>query len=314
MKSIILFIALCLATGLAQAQTPKYYTAPAVWSRIGGTGSVIFMFGYGSIADTSGGRMQMIYTPQQFPVAPSGAMTRIYFRVGGVPYPARTLCTYTSYEIRMGYTTLNAYKNIPGKMDSFITDLQTVFSASNYTLTQADSAGRWFSITPNRSNFFYDKTRNFVVEVRADAPSPQHPVGYSIYSAGFMPGDTALRFISGAINSPVAASHAEGGHLDFGFDQTVTGVGELGNITSLGLFPNPSTDGRFNISFEAAQNVRSVAITVTDAVGRQVYQQQYSNTGKRFFKEVDMSGAADGNYFVKVLADGEVVTRRVVVE
>lgn len=80
------------------------------------------------------------------------------------------------------------------------------------------------------------------------------------------------------------------------------------------LFPNPATDGRFNISLDAKQAMKEVSITISDITGRQVLSRQYQNPGKSFFEEINLSGVAPGMYFVRIAADGEVVSRRVSVE
>ena len=102
--------------------------------------------------------------------------------------------------------------------------------------------------------------------------------------------------------------------LDFGFDVATTGVGTPGNITSFGLFPNPSTDGRFNVSFDAAKAVSETVISVTNATGQLVAQRKYRSKSSSFFEEMSLGTGAKGIYFVEVLADGERIVRKVVVE
>ncbi len=102
--------------------------------------------------------------------------------------------------------------------------------------------------------------------------------------------------------------------LELGMDIATTGVEAESGITSFGLFPNPAIGGRFNVSFDARRAIRETSVTVTDAAGRQVYSKTYLGVGASFFREVNLSGAAPGIYFVKVAADGAVISRRVVVE
>ncbi len=121
--------------------------------------------------------------------------------------------------------------------------------------------------------------------------------------------------ITDTVGVPVAYNQLyQGIILHIGFDLATTGVEAEGGIISFGLFPNPATGGRFNVSFDAKQAIRETSVTVTDAAGRQVYSKTYLGVGASFFKEVDISAAAPGVYFVKVAADGAVISRRVVVE
>jgi len=102
--------------------------------------------------------------------------------------------------------------------------------------------------------------------------------------------------------------------MDIGFDLLPVGVSELSNIRGIGLFPNPATDGRFNISLDAKQAIKEIAVTVTDITGREVLSRQYANPGSSFFEEINLSGAARGMYFVRIVADGEVISRRVSIQ
>ncbi len=79
----------------------------------------------------------------------------------------------------------------------------------------------------------------------------------------------------------------------------------------IGLFPNPAPGGRFNISLDARQPMKEVSVRITDVTGRELQSRQFSNPGKSFFEEMNLSGTAPGMYFVRITADGETFSRRV---
>jgi hypothetical protein len=60
--------------------------------------------------------------------------------------------------------------------------------------------------------------------------------------------------------------------------------------------------------------MKEVSIAITDITGRQILSRKYQNPGNSFFEEINLSGAAKGIYFVRIAADGEVISRRVSVE
>lgn len=91
-----------------------------------------------------------------------------------------------------------------------------------------------------------------------------------------------------------------------------TSVGEIANLKDLALFPNP-TSGRFSISFNATSAVNDLQIGITNITGQQIMQQEYKNVGHSFTKELDLSTAARGVYFVEIKADGEKTVRKIVV-
>ncbi|MBS1614804.1 MAG: T9SS type A sorting domain-containing protein, partial [Bacteroidetes bacterium] len=67
-------------------------------------------------------------------------------------------------------------------------------------------------------------------------------------------------------------------------------------------------------SLDAKQAMKEVSLSVTDLTGRETLSRQFSNPGKRLFVEMNLGGAAPGMYFVRITADGEAFSRRVVVE
>jgi hypothetical protein len=102
--------------------------------------------------------------------------------------------------------------------------------------------------------------------------------------------------------------------VDIGFDIAVTGVPGIENLRSLGLFPNPCTEERFMLSLSAKEPMRTVSITLTDALGRQALRKDYSNVGNDFFEGISTHGLAKGIYIVRINAGGEHMSRQLIIQ
>jgi len=100
----------------------------------------------------------------------------------------------------------------------------------------------------------------------------------------------------------------------FGFDLIPTAsVHNINTGGNLQLYPNPNS-GRFTVSFESKKVQKEVMLSVTNMVGQQVMQERYQNTSERFSKEIDLSSAGKGVYFVELKTDDERVVKKVVVQ
>lgn len=95
------------------------------------------------------------------------------------------------------------------------------------------------------------------------------------------------------------------------YNLTNLGVG-TGVASALSIYPNPSADGRFTVSFAAA--AASVSLSIANITGQKVFAQAYQQSAKSYSKEIDLSGAAKGVYFLRIEVDGEVITKRLVIE
>jgi len=94
---------------------------------------------------------------------------------------------------------------------------------------------------------------------------------------------------------------------------SAAGISNAGNLEQLDLYPNP-TEGRFRLSFKAKKSVDNLSISVTDVTGRQVLAHQFSNAGKSFTQDIDLTNKPRGIYLVEMIADGEKIVRKVIVK
>jgi hypothetical protein len=94
---------------------------------------------------------------------------------------------------------------------------------------------------------------------------------------------------------------------------SAVGIANGGNLEQLDLYPNP-TDGRFRLTFKARKAVENVHISVTNITGQQVIDHHFSNAGRSFTQELDLTSQPRGIYLVEMIADGEKVVRKVIVK
>ncbi|MDX5348295.1 MAG: T9SS type A sorting domain-containing protein, partial [Hymenobacteraceae bacterium] len=89
------------------------------------------------------------------------------------------------------------------------------------------------------------------------------------------------------------------------------GVKEAKANFDVAVYPNPNK-GKFNLQLHNL-NVPTVEATVTDLLGRVVWQRALPVTASQVFEEVALP-AVKGMYLLQLKAGAEVVTRKVVVE
>lgn len=306
-KFILLFIACLACATFATAQLPKYqftnYPQPPGSSLVG----------FGLNRDDAGRKFQCIFYPSNFPTVPKGVVKAVYLRVARNAVTTPSSYTYTNVKVRMGYTNDSTFPNNPNKIDTFKTGLHLVYSANNFTISGADSQGMWVKIPLSNDSFSYTPERKFVFEISRGAKSDGNK-GWGIMASHTAVTAFRYRTLDGHPDSMRATYSASPNIMDFGMDLATTGVENTTNVTSFGLFPNPSTDGHFAVSFEAAKPVKDAVVTVNTTTGQQVLQQSYTNVGNTFFKEIVLPDVAKGVYFVEMRAGEDRIVRQLTVQ
>ena len=305
MKKNLIIACICvLLAGSAVAQTPTPSFNISTWT--GGSPKSAFTFR--NIID----RFQSIYYPTDFPTIPAKAITNVYLRIGRL-YNTTTSVTVHNMIIRLG-TTLDSGFSHPGGYDTFKTGMMTVFSQASYTFNGCDTVGKWFKI-PVSSDFTYSRNGNLVFEImHSGEPSSLGISGFDWMANNLTQKVPHSRTLFGKPDSLRSINNNNYNFFDLGFDVSTLGVAGLSNVSSFGLFPNPSTDGRFNVSFDTKLPVQNVSVTVTNMVGQEILNRHYAAAGSSFFREVDLHNAAKGMYILTVQADDERIVRRLVVE
>ncbi|OSZ82257.1 hypothetical protein CAP35_03025 [Chitinophagaceae bacterium IBVUCB1] len=91
------------------------------------------------------------------------------------------------------------------------------------------------------------------------------------------------------------------------------GVGIVGGISNLGVFPNPAKDV-CKVQFSGAKDAKEVSVSITSVTGQKVYQQMYKHDGGNFTQEVNVAKLSRGVYYVEVAADGQKAMQKLVLE
>jgi len=83
-------------------------------------------------------------------------------------------------------------------------------------------------------------------------------------------------------------------------------------VSNFSFYPNP-TNGRLTLQFESTLNT-AVEITVSNVQGKILFQNQLTSLNQNLQTEIDLTGAAAGIYFLKVLQNNTIKTGKIIVE
>lgn len=300
-KALCLLVFVCFSV-ISYGQTPAYTYSDGPNTQVGGHNIQHF-------------KVQCIYTSKQFPTMPAGRVKAIYFRTPRdytiVNQNGAPLCYFPNLSMKMGYSADTMFKT--NALDSFRTNLVTLYGPDTFRVPCSGPKGTWIKIPVTKGNFQYNPKEPFIVEI---AIWPK-VVGTSSY-----PGMTSTYYPGSYRTSMYAFDHTatttyNGGNssMDLGIDLGAPSeIVDQGNVTAVGLFPNPATDGRFTLSLEAKAAIRQVGVTVSTPTGHQIMTKTFSNVNTSFFEELGIGSVAPGLYFVRIEADGDVITRRLVIQ
>jgi hypothetical protein len=84
------------------------------------------------------------------------------------------------------------------------------------------------------------------------------------------------------------------------------------NVDNLKFSPNPS-NGQFELNFELSEST-PVHIRIFDPSGQEVYTERIEDFAGRYNNSIDISGNADGTYFLVVEQGGKTFSRKIVVQ
>lgn len=89
------------------------------------------------------------------------------------------------------------------------------------------------------------------------------------------------------------------------------GTQSLSGGESVSIFPNPAR-GIFQINYSFSGK-KDVSVSISDVLGRQVFEMQESAT-ELYAKKVDLSNQAKGIYFVKITSENNTITQKIYLE
>lgn len=94
---------------------------------------------------------------------------------------------------------------------------------------------------------------------------------------------------------------------------TCVGLTPASGMAGFYVFPNPN-DGNFNLSVDFVKNYRQADIQILDVSGKMVWEKSLENPSGTIREEVNLKGLGAGIYFIKVHADTETLSRKIIIQ
>ncbi len=182
---------------------------------------------------------QYIYYPSDFPTAPAGNITVLYFKAS-----TATAVNFTNLTIKMGHTSLNTFTAGP-----YVTGLTTVYSGP---FSGTPITGNYVMVTL-QTPFPYNGSQNFIVEASQTGYSP----GFSVIQAT---ANVTARSLYGTIGA--ASGSVQDRLAHFGFDLTVGGT-PCSGIPTAGTATGPASacaGGPITLSLSGFTNAPGASI------------------------------------------------------
>ena len=316
MKNLFLWLLMMSSNIVVQSQSTPLYIADTVDH----TG--IPVSHSASPFDNPGNLNQDIYYHSDFPGMPvQGQITDVYIKMSK-PTPAGS--KLFGLTIKMKPTGMNGFPQSWSVSAQIATGLTTVYYDSMFVLQNSLAVGDWLRLTlpvPYSYSFMVtgDSSRNLLVQLSQDSLIGGFPNGptfkFNTYVYNYGGNVSPFRQLNSNVN-PALYGVTVNNVLDvIGFNPKPdpTTAGEVSAIEKLTVYPNPNS-GRFMISFDAGTQVKEVKLSVINMVGQKIIEERYQHIDKHFRKEVDLSSAGKGVYFVALKIDDERVVKKVVVQ
>lgn len=302
MKRIFVSVVCILITLTAWSQiTPQHY----IEEHSNGVGNAP-IFNIGFISDS--GRYQSLYLSGSFSGNPPyGKIKNIYLRTGKAGNYGPNAVSY-GWNFALGYTSQT-------NCDSsyFFANLTPVAHVDS--LREDSVVGGWIKIPLSLENpaFYFDPNQNLVLEMYTDSGGIDYPNTYALFLCSVNSNHPGFHYsLSGSKDSLVANPFIS--YADFGFDLYPTAVEDIAKLTDFTIYPSPATSGKFTVQFNTKKPINGGTLTVSSITGKEILHEKLGKMAGSFSKTISLSEAAKGIYFVELVADGERIVRKIVVE
>lgn len=91
-----------------------------------------------------------------------------------------------------------------------------------------------------------------------------------------------------------------------------TGIEEIAS-QGIMVYPNPSTNGIFNIAIKNA-NFNELSISIVDIQGKEIFKALEKNLPSDYNKQINISDIAKGIYYIKLCTDADVKIQKLIIE
>ncbi|MCK5856224.1 MAG: T9SS type A sorting domain-containing protein [Bacteroidales bacterium] len=92
------------------------------------------------------------------------------------------------------------------------------------------------------------------------------------------------------------------------FIENTVGINESNSMVGISVYPNPSSDGVFNISIESSV-INDFHLIVYNNLGKRVFEKSISVDGK-YHETINLSTLAAGVYYLQIASDNQVIDQR----
>lgn len=92
----------------------------------------------------------------------------------------------------------------------------------------------------------------------------------------------------------------------------VNGITEGNGLQNVAIYPNPN-NGMFNVAFELITEA-NVIITVSDLLGKTVYEESFGNYSGPYNKQIDLTSLQKGIYLVNVQVGNDRINKRIIIQ
>jgi hypothetical protein len=92
---------------------------------------------------------------------------------------------------------------------------------------------------------------------------------------------------------------------------TCVGVDPMLGVDAFEVFPNPN-NGQFSVSVKLRNSFEQVDLQVMDVEGRPVYQKRIPQPARQITEQISLSGLSRGTYFIRLEADGQQLSRKMI--
>jgi hypothetical protein len=186
-----------------------------------------------------------------------------------------------------------------------INDNSGCFTIDTVTITEPPALGIQFQVSNTSSCGVSDGTINSIVSG-----------GVSPYSYLWETSETtaSIASLSTGMYSLSITDSVGCVHIDSAYVDCSIGISGTQQETSLlSVYPNP-TSGQIAIDYISQGNNMEVSIRIIDASGREVYSEHVKNFGGHYERKIALDNFGRGIYFVQLLNNGNVITKKVVVD
>ncbi len=238
---------------------------------------------------------------------------------GGSSYIAQLTNAVTYAGVRQGHGRISiSYNTTPSYSYSWssgqTTDSETNLAPGNYMVTTISSMG---CTTTTQFNLTQPSEINVNASVENETAPNNGGIVVNSVSGGIPPysylwntgGTSASLLTVSAGNYTLTVTDSAGCSKTFNYTVNSTVSAEKFELAKFHLYPNPSLDGVFNISWKHAST--NVDLAVVDVLGKSI---PFNSIKGENHIQISLSEAARGIYFVKIIDKSKVYTLKCIVK